>query len=918
MSTPVICHCCEGVSGQTPVVLKNRPGLAAITYRVGGWAQFKAGMLDALSTDPALTALHTRSDDDFTIALIDAWAVACDILTFYQERIANESYLRTATERLSIGEMARLVGYQLSPGVAASAALAFIMDQPAPTPKLPPGMTVPAMLTGAAPTTIGLPAGTKVQSVPAPGQQPAMFETIGAIEARAAWNSIQPRMTMPVGPGKANASANVRLVGLSGDLQVGDYLLLIAGDGTQGLQRIAALMPDTDSQTTLVRFEADVAQVPAAPPTAAGVVPTGSTLMNDDFLWGAIKGHQWSDQADLVAAATRQSWSLDTLGDQINTLRGQMMPGAAAALQVYIMKLRAGFFGSNAPAYASLSASLKHASALQTDATTFISVPAPYPNSWEGYRLFNDSISATLPGAIFDLDNSYLGLVVGSYVTLKATDGSVPMVSAKVSIAEQASRADYLLSGKVSRITLAAKWTDIRSFVIRTTQVFGQTGTATVADVAIGDVVDNSKPLVLDGAYLSLKVGQWVSLTGERADKAGQVMSEVTVIASVALVDGYTQLTFSPELAGSYLRTSVTLNANVAPATHGETRSEILGSGDATLAFQRFALKQPPLTFTSAATPSGSQSTLLVRVNGMQWTHVPRLYGHGPRERVFSLVTDAAGVLWVQFGDGLTTGARLPSGVNNVIAVYRQGLGQAGMVEAGKLGLLMSRPLGLKDVSNPLAATGGADPETGDSARANAPVSVRTLERIVSLEDFEDFARATGGIAKARVNWTNDGTRDVACVTVAGQNGAQVIPGSPQFSNLLLAMQEAGDGTVPVTLCDYSPVTFNLAASVIVDPLRDRQAVVNAVRAALRTAFAFAARDFMQPVYRSEVIAVIQAVPGVVAVTLSGLAYSDAPLLGAVPEALVALQAQLESQGLIGAQLLTLQPGPLIFVVAAP
>ena len=44
---------------------------------------------------------------------------------FYQERIANEGFLRTATERRSILELARLIGYELNPGVAASAYLAF-------------------------------------------------------------------------------------------------------------------------------------------------------------------------------------------------------------------------------------------------------------------------------------------------------------------------------------------------------------------------------------------------------------------------------------------------------------------------------------------------------------------------------------------------------------------------------------------------------------------------------------------------------------------------------------------------------------------------------------------------------------------------------------------------------------------------
>lgn len=64
-----------------------------------------------------LRKLTSREADDATIALLDAWATVADVLTFYQERIANEGYLRTATERRSVLELARLVGYQPRPGV---------------------------------------------------------------------------------------------------------------------------------------------------------------------------------------------------------------------------------------------------------------------------------------------------------------------------------------------------------------------------------------------------------------------------------------------------------------------------------------------------------------------------------------------------------------------------------------------------------------------------------------------------------------------------------------------------------------------------------------------------------------------------------------------------------------------------------
>ena len=62
------------------------------------------------------------------IALLDAWATVADVLTFYQERIANESYLRTATERVSLVHLAALIGYRPRPGVAAGAFLAFTLE----------------------------------------------------------------------------------------------------------------------------------------------------------------------------------------------------------------------------------------------------------------------------------------------------------------------------------------------------------------------------------------------------------------------------------------------------------------------------------------------------------------------------------------------------------------------------------------------------------------------------------------------------------------------------------------------------------------------------------------------------------------------------------------------------------------------
>jgi hypothetical protein len=130
--TTETCGCCEGIQAVTPQSTVNRPGLGALSYRVGTHGAFLETMKARLSTMTVdvpsadgqttetytpLRALTTRDTGDFSIALLDGWATVADVLTFYQERIANEGFLRTATERRSILELARLLGYKLRPGV---------------------------------------------------------------------------------------------------------------------------------------------------------------------------------------------------------------------------------------------------------------------------------------------------------------------------------------------------------------------------------------------------------------------------------------------------------------------------------------------------------------------------------------------------------------------------------------------------------------------------------------------------------------------------------------------------------------------------------------------------------------------------------------------------------------------------------
>ena len=154
-----------------------------------------------------------------------------------------------------------------------------------------------------------------------------------------------------------------------------------------------------------------------------------------------------------------------------------------------------------------------------------------------------------------------------------------------------------------------------------------------------------------------------------------------------------------------------------------------------------FALRQAPLTYVSAPTPSGRRAdarpcapTICSGRRCRASTPAAR-----PSASTKSKIDDDARAT-VLFGDGVE-GARLPSGDHNVRATYRKGLGLAGNVAAGKITNLLSRPLGVTGASNPAPATGGEDPETIDKARSNAPLTVLTLDRAVSIRDYQDFAR---------------------------------------------------------------------------------------------------------------------------------------------------------------------------------
>lgn len=343
----------------------------------------------------------------------------------------------------------------------------------------------------------------------------------------------------------------------------------------------------------------------------------------------------------------------------------------------------------------------------------------------------------------------------------------------------------------------------------------------------------------------------------------------------------HTILTLANKLAYSYDSAKVTIYGNVAKATHGQTIGEVLGDGDATQPFDTFVLHQKPLTYVSAPTPDGAQSTLVVRVNEIEWHEQPSLAALGPRDRGFVTQTDNSDQTSVIFGNG-EHGARVPTGTANIKATYRYGIGSPGNVQANQISQLATHPLGVQGVINPLAATGGADRDTLDQGRRNAPVAVMALDRLVSTDDYAEFARTYAGIGKAAAARLSDGRRQLVHVTIAGAGDIPIDQNSDLYHNLAQSLLNFGDPHQPLQVCIRKVQLLVIAAGVQILPDYAWESVEPKIRAAVLDAFSFDNRDLGQSAFLSEAIALMQ--------NIEGVSYVDVQTFDAVPEDVTAGQ----------------------------
>ncbi|AIF82572.1 conserved hypothetical protein, phage tail-like region [Candidatus Nitrososphaera evergladensis SR1] len=886
----------------TPARIYNPAGQSSLSYRVGTHAQFKADMVSSIASQTRLQALKTRDDSDLSIAILDSWALVADVLSFYQERIANEGFLRTATERRSVLELARSIGYELGPGVAASAHLAFSME------------TSPG-----SPRRAKIPSGSKVQSIPAQDELPQTFETMEDIEARKEWNAILPRQVKKQDLKTALKEGRVVLEGTSTLVRVGDGLLFViskAGKAEAAFVIAREVLVDAPKRQTVVLFDTAGAGFEPVknPPPAKGdsaTKPDDSVIDSEThFTYGDLRSlisFQSLEESELQALATLKGWSVDKVVDAVNSERES---DTSASGSVYAFRVKCGVFGNSAPLWSSLPPEMRFD---YTDPTKRFpnKIEAPYPHDWDTYpvpvnrssrkkmkasrRDMSDLAFYNENGHLIYLDNVYPSVKKESWVILanpSRVSAYYVAETADASLAEFAQSAkatgtlldDTLANLKVTKKDEKGHKTkhiaskdpivdDLGYFFFRDTVVYCAPEKVELADVAVtGDIQDSQNAVILDGMVGNLVADRPVIVSGELAQQPGVMGREVATVSKIVHFDRVSMLTtmYLSKLQYSYRRETVTINANVALATHGETKQVPIGSGDPAQRFQAFELSDSPLTFVPAANASGAASTLKVVIDGVEWEEKESFENLDHRDKAFVTRRSDGGKTTVIFGDGVT-GRLPPAGAENIQATYRVGIGMKGLLKADQLSQLLTRPLGVSKVTNPLATSGAGDPEKLDDARKNAPRTVLTMDRIVSLEDYKNFAQGFQGIGKAGSYPIRIGNDNVVLVAVATASGAELKKTDNLYSKLEQAIENYKDPASRFILSSFKARLFDVDARIKVSSDRKFEDVQAELKSALKETFSFEKRNFGQAVTLSEVVSVMQGVEGVVAVEVKSI-----------------------------------------------
>ncbi|MER5754298.1 baseplate J/gp47 family protein [Streptomyces sp. NPDC002088] len=355
----------------------------------------------------------------------------------------------------------------------------------------------------------------------------------------------------------------------------------------------------------------------------------------------------------------------------------------------------------------------------------------------------------------------------------------------------------------------------------------------------------------------------------------------VTVPAGTQVVTDYIESIDSPVTYETDQDVTVPLNGGTATVsvTQGVTRTQVNFGTSSGLPVQEFRLPDVPVIGGTVRVLVDDVTTLT------EWTYIDYLVDADPTDKVFTTFLDDSGAAWVRFGDNIN--GAIPTTNLTLYATYRVGGGVVGNVNAGVVNAIADAALPGVTVAQDSdgtaissAMSGGADPETNDQIRANAPRIFRTQDRCVTLADFSDLALIIPGIVRAKAVAS---TYTSISVFVIGSDGGT--PSTTTLQNVQSTLQAKALAGTTVTVSGPTVVRLNVgksSAKISIEcwPRYSRAAVLYDVQQALKTMLSFANVDFGMRLTLSDFYKTLLAVDGVRYVDIPMIARADAAQTG--------------------------------------
>lgn len=275
------------------------------------------------------------------------------------------------------------------------------------------------------------------------------------------------------------------------------------------------------------------------------------------------------------------------------------------------------------------------------------------------------------------------------------------------------------------------------------------------------------------------------------------------------------------------------------------------------------------------AVPEGQQLNL---ETFNRWMLKRDLLSSGPFDSDFTVEMEEDRHAYLRFGFGKQ--GKQPQPGDQFQVTYRVDGGEVGNVRADTITHIVTDEAVITCVRNPLPAQGGTDPESIEEVRDVAPYAFRTQQCCVTEEDYATIAMQHPQVqnAVARLHWL--GNQPVACIYVQRKQG---LPNKAAFMDELRRFVDASR-LASHTLEIHNPYYVGLHVSMRVR--LQRYAANSVVGSALAKALSnkacgFFAPDhftFGQPIYQSQLLAAVMAVPGVQQVEINQFCRFDTRL----------------------------------------